>query len=483
VPLLPNLPGHRGRLSARGVALASTTLIVGALAPMAAGVPFTGPALAATSANAAGCTSPAGAVSCSPKSLTPSLPVSTSKTFQVRQLAQCGSRMYAVGTFSQIIGRTSTGQDVTYSRNNVFSFNAARPYAVNSWNPDVNGAVNSIAVGGTNCSTAYLGGSFTKVHGTTVHNLAAVSTSTGAVQTKFRGDANNTVLTVLLHGGRLLTGGYFTNINGQNRRFYAGLSSSTGAPDSYLGLNISGNYQYSGVAQNGTRIANQQLSHDGTRLLVEGDFTSVGGKSRQQIFMLSLGKTKATVTGWTSTEFNAHCVINEPFYVRAAAWGPTDAAVYVADTGYHPYDGSIGATTRTGLCDATAKFPVTQKAVTHEWVSYTGCDSLYSVAAGTNTVYVGGHERWADNKSDCDAAGPGAVSAPGMAGLSEASGLLDFNPTRSRGLGADDMLLTSAGLWIASDNLTGIDPDTHQPFTSDDCGGISGRAGICFLSK
>jgi hypothetical protein len=155
VPLLRNMPGHRGRLSARGVALASTTLIVGALAPLAAGVPFAGPALATTAtatASAAGCTSPAGAVSCSPKTLTPSLPVSTSKTEQVRQLVQCGSRMYAVGTFSQIIGRTPTGQAVTLSRNNVFSFDAARPYTVSSWNPDVNGEVNSIAIGGTNPS-------------------------------------------------------------------------------------------------------------------------------------------------------------------------------------------------------------------------------------------------------------------------------------------------------------------------------------------
>jgi hypothetical protein len=32
------------------------------------------------------------------------------------------------------------------------------------------------------------------------------------------------------------------------------------------------------------------------------------------------------------------------------------------------------------------------------------------------------------------------------------------------------MLLTSAGLWIARDNLQG----------TDTCGGVSGHAGICF---
>ena len=43
--------------------------------------------------------------------------------------------------------------------------------------------------------------------------------------------------------------------------------------------------------------------------------------------------------------------------------------------------------------------------------------------------------------------------------------------SRDRGLGADDMLLTSAGLWIASDNQAG----------SNMCGGVSGLSGICFL--
>jgi hypothetical protein len=58
-----------------------------------------------------------------------------------------------------------------------------------------------------------------------------------------------------------------------------------------------------------------------------------------------------------------------------------------------------------------------------------------------------------------------------MEGLSPSSGRLTFNPTRSRGLGADDMLITRAGLWIASDNFD----------RSNKCGGISGHAGICFL--
>jgi hypothetical protein len=38
----------------------------------------------------------------------------------------------------------------------------------------------------------------------------------------------------------------------------------------------------------------------GSRILVEGDFTSVGGLARQQIFMINVSGSAATVMGWSS---------------------------------------------------------------------------------------------------------------------------------------------------------------------------------------
>ena len=99
----------------------------------------------------------------------------------------------------------------------------------------------------------------------------------------FRHDANQPVETVLLHDKRVLTGGYFTKINGTSYRYFVSLSPGAGVPGGYLHLNISGHYQYPGVASNGTRVYNQQLSPKGDKLLVEGDFTSVSGRSRQRI--------------------------------------------------------------------------------------------------------------------------------------------------------------------------------------------------------
>ena len=53
------------------------------------------------------------------------------------------------------------------------------------------------------------------------------------------------------------------------------------------------------------------------------------------------------------------------------------------------------------------------------------------------------------------------LTGPGGAGLY----------SRGRGMGADDMVVTGAGPWIASDDLDG----------TDRCGDIGGHAGICFL--
>jgi hypothetical protein len=406
-----------------------------------------------------------GPVSSTPASGTPQLNT-TGTTEQVRQLAQCGGTMYAVGSFTSI-KRFST----VYARNNAFSFGAVSPFKVTAWNPNVNGVVNSVAFS-ADCSVAYLGGQFTAVGGTAVKNIAAVSTSTGAVITTFAHSASGQVETLLRVGSHLLTGGYFTAINGSSANpYFTSLNTTTGKDDGFLHLAISGNYQFPGVSSNATRVFNQQLSHGGTLDLVEGDFTSVGGQPRQQIFMLNVSGGTATVTPWTSAEFNGSCATVEPYYVQAASWSPDDSRIYIATTGYHPYNEPTGSFPRTGLCDAAAAFPATQASVSHLWINYTGCDSLFATAADASTVYIGGHERWASNPSGCDFAGPGAIAAPGMAGLSPATGALTFNPTRDRGLGADDMLLTSAGLWIASDNLDG----------SSRCGGVYGFAGICFL--
>lgn len=407
-----------------------------------------------------------GTVSTVPASYTPWL-LSSPANQRVWELQQCGGTMFAVGQF------TAIGQGgKTYTRSNAFSFSATTG-AVTSWFPNVTGSgnfVHSVALS-PDCSTAYLGGSFSTVNGTAAANIVAVDASTGAVRTGFAHNATNEVDTLQYTHGQVLAGGLFGTINGVARTRFASLDPTSGAVTNYANLAISGAYP-----NTGTKIYNSQLSHSGNKMLVEGVFTSVAGLARQQIFMLDLGSAAATVDAWTSAEFSQPCSPSLSFYVRGANWSPDDASVYIATTGYKPASGPGSSTSdpRAGLCDAAAAFPATSRSVSHKWINYTGCDSYYAVAADANNVYVSGHERWANNPLGCDFAGPGAVSRPGIASLNPSTGqATSWNPTRSLGYGTVQLLLTSAGLWVASDDFSnGL---------AQKCGGFTNHGSICFF--
>jgi hypothetical protein len=395
------------------------------------------------------------AISRTPVSYTPWLLQSTPDQY-VYEIDSCGGLMYAVGRVSAI-GQGSH----TYSRGNAFSFSATTG-TVTAWNPGANAPIRSIAFS-SDCSRAYLGGQFTTIKGVRARHIAEVNTRTGALISRFAHNASDDVNDVQNVQGRIIVGGIFLSINGASRTRLASLNRRTGRPTSYLTLPASGG-----------RVWNSQISHDRTRMLIEGQFSSVGGATRHQIAMLNLGSTKATLSRWYSTEFNRACVIG--FYIRGAAWSPDDKTVYTAATGARPTSGpgSLRSDPRAGLCDAAAAFPSTAATVSHIWINYTGCDSLYTAAATSTTVYVGGHERWADNRLGCDIKGTGAVSRPGIAALDATTGrATSWNPTRALGYGADDMLITGAGLWVASDNF--------RNGAAQQCGGLLKHGGICFF--
>src|SRR5215471_9260455 len=374
-------------------------------------------------------------VSPDPAKGTPALVATGPKTQVVRQLVQCGGTMYAVGRFAKI-----SWNGTTYSRSGAFSFSAKAPYKVTSWNPQVQGEVDSIALT-KDCRHAYIGGHFSKAGGRNANDIAEVRTYNNTLVTQWGHNSNGGVNTLLLVGGHLLAGGFFTSVNGSSDRYYVSLNPATGRDDGYLHLGISGHYTYPGVVPNPTQVFNQQISPDRHYVLAEGDFTSVQGKGRQQIFMFRLAASHGNVTAWNSTEFSQPCVTKHPFYITAAA------------------------------------FPAKRAMVSHKWVNYTGCDSLYSVAASATAVYVAGHPRWSQNANGCNNAGRGSINDRGLQGLWPGNGSTIVNVRGTRGrytmarANADDMLLTGAGLWIASTNRFGL----------VSCGNVGGHAGICFL--
>jgi len=395
-------------------------------------------------------------VSQTPVSYTPYLLPNPVDQF-VYEIDQCGGVMYAVGRVSAIKQGSQT-----YSRGGAFSFSPTNG-TMTAWNPQANAPIRSIAFS-PDCSVAYLGGEFTTIRGAAASHIAAVDTTTGNLVPGFNARAGGNVDTVERVFGNVLLGGDFGTVNGTTRVHLASVNPTTGALTSYLTLPAPGG-----------KVWNTQISHAGDRMLLEGNFTAIGGVSRRVMAMLDLGQTSATLNPWYSPEFDQFCGDSGTghFYIRDAAWSPDDGSIYTAATGAWP-KGTRNDPTRSGLCDASAKFPATAGLVNHNWVMYTGCDSLYAVEASATTVYVGGHERWSSNPHGCDFQGAGGVPRPGIAALDNVDGsTLSWNPTRALGHGADDMLLTPAGLWVAS--------DTWENGLAQQCGGLKNHGGICFF--
>jgi hypothetical protein len=177
---------------------------------------------------------------------------------------------------------------------------------------------------------------------------------------------------------------------------------------------------------------------------------------------LDLSSTRATLDPWYNQQMNTtYCSSNIQFYVRDAAFSPDESRIYIAATGK---SGS------SPYCDAVTAFTNTPDSSVI-WTNATGGDSLYSIAANDTDVYVAGHQRWLDNPQGNNSCLTTCVSRPGVADVDATTGLAtDWNPTRDRGLGADDLLLTPNGLWIAADTTN----------NAVRCGHVY-HPGICFF--
>lgn len=200
--------------------------------------------------------------------------------------------------------------------------------------------------------------------------------------------------------------------------------------------------------------------------------------------MINLGATSGTLSSWYYQPLMRQCASSSfDFYLRDVDFSPDGSFFVIDSTGFIPKSGDRGIT----ICDAAARFETNNLTPSlPTWINYTGGDTLHSVAVSSNAVYVGGHQRWLDNAFGSNSCGTGCVSRPGIGALDPTTGrALSWNPRRTRGIGAKDLLLTSAGLWVASDTIYGNKLGCANPGgpNLDDCTGrtLETHGGIGFL--
>jgi hypothetical protein len=106
------------------------------------------------------------------------------------------------------------------------------------------------------------------------------------------------------------------------------------------------------------------------------------------------------------------------------------------------------------LCDTSSRWETTNAPGSVEtWRNCTGGDTLYSVAVTTAAVYVGGHHRWLDNCGGRNNPVAGSFAADGIGAIDPVTGraIRSWNPERTRGVGAEELVAQPEGLYVGSD--------------------------------
>ena len=352
----------------------------------------------------------------------------------VHAFGRIGSTMYAGGEFRTIIN--ASGSQL-YTRYNLMAFDAASG-RVKHLAPNFNGTVWAIQSKG---SALYVGGDFTRVNGVARPGLVKIDGKTGEVRRKFRPTiGEGSVTEIRLVEGRLIVGGSFP-------KALAALNPRSGSDTRYIRAQITGR-----VADNSgpTKVYRFAVNPAATRLVAIGNFTSVGGESRRQAFMLRLRSQMTTVSNWYYEPLNNSCAaMQSPAYLRDVDFSPNGGYFVLVATGSVPMSGGVGR----DICDAAARFETDISSPDRPtWINYTGGDTLHSVAVTGAAVYVQGHQRWLDNPEGNNFAGDGAVPREGIGAINPVSGhALAWNPGKTREVGGKELFAARNGLWVGSD--------------------------------
>ena len=359
----------------------------------------------------------------------------------VNAVAQVGGQIVVGGQFTRVM--EANGH--VLPRTDIFAFDVATGLVEPAFAPTVaNGQVSTLSVG-PDGQSVFAGGTFDTVNGQPEKRLVKLSLADGSIVPGF--DAalmGSWVEDSDVRGNTLYIGGAISSIDGVARGRLAALNATTGAVDPDVALD------FTDKRAGKLRVAHFDISPDGTKLVATGTFTKVDGLDRNQIAMIDLSTTPASVSSWQTDAFTPACATRFDTYVRDVSFAPDGSYFVVANTG--AYFGGLNAGV---ICDSVQRWEsgATGPGQQPTWVDYTGGDSLTQVAATGAAVYVGGHQRYLNNPFAGDTAGAGAVSRMGIAALDPQNGLpYTWNPGRyPRGSGVWAFLGTADGLWVGSD--------------------------------
>ena len=302
---------------------------------------------------------------------------------QINSIVQIGTKVYAAGQFTQV--QAASGGTI-YSRTNIFAFEATTGAIDTTFAPTFDDIVKALAVSPD--GNLFVGGYFNSVNGdTTVKKLVKLNPTTGQRITAFSANANGQVWDIAVSGTRLFVGGRFTAIKNVARDRLAALNTTTGAVDANVSFSITDPH----TSDSTPWVYSLDVSPDGSKLVIIGNFMKVNTQPRPQVALIDLSTTPASLANWQTDRYVPPCFSNAfDTYMRDVDFSPDGSYFVIASTG-GPNFGT--------LCDTAARWETNAQgaALQPTWVDATGGDTLSAIAVTGAAVYAGGHQRWQNN--------------------------------------------------------------------------------------
>jgi PKD repeat protein len=363
----------------------------------------------------------------------------------VRAIAQAGTTMIAGGNCHQARNASTSA---VMTRDYIFGFDATTGQVNSTFVPKLDGMVHTLAASDDGL-TVYVGGEFKKVNGVTSSYVVKLRVADGSIVSTFKVPViDGRVYSIRIANNRLYIGGGFTHVGGQAIAYLASLDLMTGAVDPTFKATFSGiNNPNPTYPTFSTKVKKVEVSPDGARMVVLGNFTTVNGTDRGQVAMFDLTTPTVQLANWQTNRFRAACKPKFESYASDVDFSPDGSYFAIVTAGGYLNNQNAG-------CDSNSRWETyaTGSDLQPTWITFSGGDSSWALAVTGTAIYTGGHFRWQNNPFAADYAGPGAVPRPGLAALDPTNGLpLTWNPTRDLGVGVFDLLATPTGLWIGHD--------------------------------
>lgn len=332
---------------------------------------------------------------------------------RVSSIIFSGSTAYLGGSFTKV--RSPNGSWVARSRLAAVNTSTC---AVLSWAPRANGEVRALHVLGT---TVYVGGYFTNLNGVTRNRLAAVNTS--GTLLAFNPNLNGSVRAITSYGGRLFVGGDFLQVGATARNKLAAFYTSSGGFDWYWKPVAGGN------------VHSLAVSPDGLRLYVGGRFSSLAGSA----YGAYLGALRPT-TGALDTTF-----------LPRPGW-PVDS-VAVDSRGVYAGGGGNGG--HLGIWNTNGTL---QRGL------YTTDGDVQAVAVDGSSLYAGGHF------TNYCVGGTGGGTPFKCSKPQERRKFFEVNLTTGALTGWSPNINSSLGVWAAK-----VEPVSHDLWAGGDFTTVNAR--------